>query len=198
MDSRPSPVASSSCQALPGVGTTAELWLPATDEVPASDVPLQAPASALARRLVVLVVDDDSLVLASTVAMLEELGHTALGASSAAEALESLRNGQAVHLLITDQAMPQMTGEQLIELVRHEHPALPAILATGYAELGSELPPSIGRLNKPFGQQALAAAVAAIDGHRVSRQAGSEANRIAPPITGAGSSTAVGKPRSAP
>ena len=146
----------------PGAGTTAELWLPVTEEVlPASEVPLQAPASNSARRLVVLVVDDDSLVLASTMAMIEELGHTVLGAASAAEALQILRSGQAVQLLVTDQAMPQMTGEQLIGLVRHEHPALPAVLATGYAELDSELPPSIGRLTKPFGQQALAQAIAA-------------------------------------
>ena len=95
----------------PGAGTTAELWLPVTEEVlPASEVPLQAPASNSARRLVVLVVDDDSLVLASTMAMIEELGHTVLGAASAAEALQILRSGQAVQLLVTDQAMPQMTG----------------------------------------------------------------------------------------
>jgi len=144
-----------------GAGTTAELWLPATEDVPAGEVQPQAPASASARRLVVLVVDDDGLVLASTMAMIEELGHTVLGASSAAEALQILRSGQAVQLLLTDQAMPQMTGEQLIGVVRQEHPALPAVLATGYAELDSELPPSIGRLTKPFGQQALAQAIAA-------------------------------------
>src|SRR3982751_3150803 len=61
----------------PGAGTTAELWLPATEALPASELDSRAPSTAAsAPRLVVLVVDDDSLALSSTTAMLEELGHT--------------------------------------------------------------------------------------------------------------------------
>ncbi|MEO6745676.1 MAG: PAS domain S-box protein [Caldimonas sp.] len=146
----------------PGVGTTAELWLPATETMPASEPDSRAPSTATsAPRLVVLVVDDDSLVLSSTMAMLEELGHTVLGASSAAEALQILLGGDTVQLLVTDQAMPQMTGAQLIGRLHDERPALPVILATGYAEIGIELPNSVVRLTKPFGQQALAQAIAA-------------------------------------
>ena len=37
--------------------------------------------------------------------------------------------------MITDQAMPQMTGTQLIEAIRADRPDLPILLATGYAEL---------------------------------------------------------------
>ena len=145
----------------PGVGTTAELWLPATETMPASESDSRAPSlAAPAERLVVLVVDDDSLVLSSTMAMLDELGHTVVGASSAAEALQILLGSDTVQLLVTDQAMPQMTGAQLIGRARDKRPALPVILATGYAESGIELPASIVRLTKPFGQQALAQAIA--------------------------------------
>jgi CheY-like chemotaxis protein len=63
----------------------------------------------------VMVVDDDPLVLASTVAMLDDLGNTAVEAGSGQEALELLRAGARVDLVITDYAMPGMTGLQLAE-----------------------------------------------------------------------------------
>ncbi|HTB89170.1 MAG TPA: response regulator, partial [Steroidobacteraceae bacterium] len=66
-----------------------------------------------------------------------------------------------IDLVITDQAMPVMTGTQLIEFLRARRPTLPVILATGYAELPQGVSPSIGRLSKPFTQRALAQALAA-------------------------------------
>ena len=77
-----------------GEGTTAELWLPVGGEV-ASAKEQRRPVSPEADRqhalLVVLAVDDDGLVLTNTLAMLEDLGHTALGVSSGNAALEVLR-----------------------------------------------------------------------------------------------------------
>jgi PAS domain S-box-containing protein len=146
----------------PGVGTTAELWLPTTEAAPPTEDRAATPAATpTPPRLTVLVVDDDSLVLSSTLAMVVELGHTVIGATSGAEALHILRNGQPVQLLITDHAMPHMTGAQLIGEVRREHPNLPAVLATGFSELGIELPAAIARLTKPFGQESLSQAIAA-------------------------------------
>jgi YesN/AraC family two-component response regulator len=68
----------------------------------------------------------------------------------------------AIDILITDQAMPVMTGMQLIEAVRARRANLPVILATGYAELPQGVSASIGRLAKPFTQRALAGALAAL------------------------------------
>ena len=68
-----------------------------------------APAKTI-RPLTVLAVDDDALVLMNTVAMLEDLGHSVFEAYSGREALEILRREDSVDLVITDQAMPQMTG----------------------------------------------------------------------------------------
>ena len=59
-----------------GRGTTAELWLPVSQEVPATGKPSMQSAAGVQRRgvpLVVLAVDDDNLVLTNTVAMLEDL-----------------------------------------------------------------------------------------------------------------------------
>ncbi|MDI1283412.1 MAG: PAS domain S-box protein [Reyranella sp.] len=153
-----------------GEGTTAELWLPAvttdveaTDEAIDRDRQPDVPAAAAAMRpLVVLAVDDDVLVLMNTAAMLEELGHKVFQANSAKKALEILDREQHVDLVIADQAMPQMTGTQLIEAIRVDRPELPILLATGYAELPPGMGLGVPKLSKPFSQQHLAAAVAAV------------------------------------
>jgi signal transduction histidine kinase len=146
----------------PGKGTVAEIWLPAAtsegDIVAPADKPVEA---APAKALRVLAVDDDGLVLFNTTAMLEDLGHVALEAASGAQALAILRREQ-VDLIITDQAMPQMTGMQLLETVRAEWPQIPVILATGYAELPGGAGVGVYRLGKPFSEQDLARAITAL------------------------------------
>jgi PAS domain S-box-containing protein len=142
-----------------GQGTTAELWLPMATAFPVSARPRSATVQPLgrARQLSVLAVDDDALVLMNTSAMLEDLGHTVFEAKSGQEALGILRERE-VDLVITDYAMPHMTGAQLAETIKAEWPRMPVIMATGYAELppnAADLP----RLAKPFTQAAIAAAV---------------------------------------
>ena len=144
----------------PGRGTTAEVWLPVADAPIEVAEPAVAPEPAATRPLVVLAVDDDALVLMNTAAMLQELGHTVIEATSGAEALERLRDSALVDLIITDQAMPRMTGAQLIAAVRADQPELPIILATGYTELPSGTDVSVPRLAKPFRQKDLRNAIA--------------------------------------
>jgi CheY-like chemotaxis protein len=136
---------------VPGEGTTAEIWLPvAQDGAAVTDASMGADAQAQAHRtLTILAVDDDALVLFNTVAMLEDLGHNVLEAMSGEAALEQLRNNK-VDMVITDQAMPQMTGAQLIDAIRAQWPALPVVLATGYAELPAGMARNTPRLAKPF------------------------------------------------
>ena len=109
--------------------------------------------------LVVLAVDDNAIVLMGTTAMLEGLGHRALKATSGKEALDILRREESVDLVITDQAMPGMTGAQLANVIKVEWPAMPILLATGYAELPPGPEPGLPKLAKPFGQQDLARAI---------------------------------------
>jgi CheY-like chemotaxis protein/two-component sensor histidine kinase len=146
----------------PGHGTTAEIWLPAT--AAPSDAVLHQPAAGVAdaapprEALAVLAVDDDALVLAGTAAMLEELGHRVVTASSGQQALDLLRGGEAIDLLVTDLGMPGMTGMQLAVAVRAERPTLPILLATGYSELAAEC--DLPRVSKPFLPNDLARAIA--------------------------------------
>jgi len=114
--------------------------------------------------LVVLAVDDDVLVQMNTVAMLEDLGHSVVEASNGAEALEQLRARADINLIITDHAMPHMTGKDLAIAVAKERPGLPVIIATGYSELPSGAAASAIRLPKPFDIDDLAHAIAQATG----------------------------------
>jgi PAS domain S-box-containing protein len=147
-----------------GRGTTVELWFPITtlaDKVCERSVIDANEAARAARQLCILAVDDDNLVLTNIAAMLEDLGHRVITVGSGAKAIEEIDSMPEIDLVITDQAMPVMTGTQLIEFLRARRPALPIILATGYAELPRGVCASIGRLSKPFTQRALADALAA-------------------------------------
>ncbi len=147
----------------PGEGTTAEIWLvsaaegaqaPGTvDETPR---PQDGP-----RKLKVLAVDDDRLVLFNTVAMLEDLGHEVVEAGSGAEALEFLAQ-QRFDLVITDQSMPRMSGTQLMDAIAQNWPDTKMILATGYAELPGGIEVKVPRLNKPFAEHDLKKVLAAL------------------------------------
>jgi signal transduction histidine kinase/ActR/RegA family two-component response regulator len=147
-----------------GEGTRVDLWLPvaqatADPHVPASMAPAESQAC---DPCTVLIVDDDSLVATGTVAMLEDLGHTVLEAGSAAEALALLENGRSVDLVITDHAMPDMTGVELARRLSQIRPGLQVILATGYADLpqSTTAPMDLPRLSKPFLQADLARMIA--------------------------------------
>ena len=134
-----------------GEGTTAELWIPvATNGLAAK--PAQEDAALPVPRLCVLVVDDDNLVLTSTCLLLEDLGHRVISAVSGAQALKVFDSEQAIDLVITDMAMPQMDGAHLAQAIRSIKPDLPIILATGYAERLEGFATRLPRLSKPFTQ----------------------------------------------
>ena len=151
-------------QSRPGAGTTVELWLPVAE---AGDAQRPRPATATlavvpTRSFAVLLVDDDPMVSSGTSAMLQDLGHSVVTAPSAALALDVLRSETPVDLVITDHAMPGMTGTELAKHIRGMRPDLPIILATGYAEVPNNLIAGMPRLDKPYRLDKLAATIAAV------------------------------------
>ena len=138
-----------------GAGTTATLWLPVAVKPAAADVlpsPSVIPSSA---KSTILVVDDDMLIAMATVDMLEDLGHTVLEANSGQRALEIIASGVKIDAMMTDHAMPGMTGTELAERARRLQPQLPILLATGYADLPSGQKSDLPRLSKPYMQETL-------------------------------------------
>lgn len=141
-----------------GEGTVATLWLPVADDgKPAA--PLREKSPAFAGRLKILAVDDDGLILMNTSALLEDLGHDVLEANSGEEALALLRAHPDIDILITDQAMPNMTGTQLADHATAERSDLPIILASGYGDIPPGSQQRIVKLGKPFGQAMLDQAI---------------------------------------
>lgn len=144
-----------------GFGTTAELWLPAA-ETPAmaTFVPQAEVAQSSNKPLNILAVDDDALVLMNTAMMLEDLGHSVHEVTNGKAALAVLESGEPIDLVISDHAMPGMTGSQLALAIHMIWPNMPVILATGYAELPRGSVMDLPRLSKPFSQKELAQVVA--------------------------------------
>ncbi len=137
-----------------GKGTTATLLLPvATSQPEAETSPPAAPKAN--RSAVILFVDDDPLIAMSTTEMLEDLGHRVIGASSGPHALDIIRSGQPIDLMMTDHVMPGMTGIELAAASRQMRPSLPILLATGYAELPEGAQLDLPRLAKPYHQDQL-------------------------------------------
>ncbi|MDP8985899.1 MAG: response regulator [Pseudomonadota bacterium] len=146
----------------PNVGTHIELWLPraTTSAISVLRAPKPVELAPRTAPCKILIVDDDLLVLTGTAALIEDLGHTAIEAHSAAEALAKLAADAGIDLVITDYAMPTMTGLQLAQCIQDRFPGLPIILATGYAELPLD-PAKMGllKLTKPCTQQDIAACI---------------------------------------
>jgi CheY-like chemotaxis protein len=144
----------------PGLGTSVELWLPASEEAASRPEPSDGPALA-ASAGTVLLVDDEELVRASTASMLTELGYEVIETSSAEEALRLVHEGLAPDLLMTDHLMPGMTGTELAREIQARRPGTPVLIVSGYAELEG-IAPDLPRLAKPFRHAELAEQVAAL------------------------------------
>lgn len=143
-----------------GRGTTAELLLPLTDTAAAIAHDHAEPRAMNAAGATILLVDDDPLIAMATTMMLEDLGHHVIERHSGPSALEVLRTTPTVDLLMTDLAMPGMTGLELALQARRLRPELPILLATGYADLPGGAGIDLPRLTKPYGQNDVAAEVA--------------------------------------
>jgi putative two-component system response regulator len=84
----------------------------------------------------ILIVDDDPYVLESTSMLLREYGYTVTVRENAKDALAALQNSM-VEVVVTDIMMPGMSGIELLEKIHVEHPEMPVILMTAYAELNT-------------------------------------------------------------
>lgn len=159
----------------PSVGTSVQLWLPRATTLPAGamrNVECLRPSPTTSKPCRVLIVDDDPLVLTGTAALIEDLGHTTIEAHSGAEALSVLAAGTQVDIVITDHAMPNMTGLQLVQILHERYPGVPIILSTGFAELPGD-PAKLGilKLAKPCTQHDIAVAIQTAFDSREPRQA---------------------------
>ncbi len=156
-----------------GKGTTLRLIFPvseavqdATQQVPASQAPL--------RRLSILLVDDDPLILKSLRDILEADGHRVKAADGGQNGIDAfaaaLQGGTPFDVVITDLGMPYVDGRKVAAAIEAVAPDTPLILLTGWGKrLLSEddIPPHVDRvLSKPPKIHDIRAALAALVGDR--------------------------------
>ncbi|MDP9163412.1 MAG: response regulator, partial [Pseudomonadota bacterium] len=150
----------------PGQGTTAEILLPTTTEIPGETDHDEVNLQVAVGHATILLVDDEELVREGTAEMLRDIGYHLLTAASGGEALSLLRGDNGIDLVISDYLMPGMNGVDLIQRARAIAPEVPALLITGYSNIASGPGADLPRLAKPFRQVDLAARVVELLGQR--------------------------------
>ena len=121
-----------------GKGSVFELYLPRLEPVPEPVQPARRPAQAIGHERILLV-DDEPMLISLNRIILERLGYQVAAYERALDALQAVREApDAFDLLLTDQAMPEMTGLQLAVEVKKLRPDIPIILATGYSDDADE------------------------------------------------------------
>jgi signal transduction histidine kinase/ActR/RegA family two-component response regulator len=161
---------------VPGRGTTVDVRLPRvmTDADAATAAPSTEPQLALGSGQRVLVVDDEPAVLSACQQLLTRLNYDATACESPEQALELLRlQPAAIDALLTDQAMPGLSGPALAEAARRIRPDLPIVLATGFLdEQARSQVEAIGIdlvLSKPYTLRDLSAALRTVLDTRAGR-----------------------------
>ena len=151
-----------------GHGTTAELLLPRAPKT-SRLTHFQKSEESLAgslRKLRILLVDDHAEVRSTTAAVLEDLGHRVVEAADGAEALRALKDDCDYDLMISDYAMPHLSGTEFLREARELCPEVPALIITGYAGADAirDRPDGVEILLKPFTAPMLEATMAQVCG----------------------------------
>ncbi|WP_295467756.1 ATP-binding protein [uncultured Pseudomonas sp.] len=124
-------------ESTPGAGTWVHLCLPRHHLVPVEPTPVYPEQQRLVpgHGETLLVVDDEPTIRALVTEAMTAQGYQVLEAAEGASALDLIRSGAAVDLLVTDVGLPgALNGRQLADAVRSLRPQLPVLFITGYAE----------------------------------------------------------------
>ena len=141
------------------IGTSVAIYLPAAPELsPAPEEGIHPTENSAAA---IVVVEDEASVRQAIVNMLEALGHSVADVQNGTEALDLIRSRNDVDLVVSDMAMPGLSGRELASTLRDERPELPVLLVTGYLTRAKccesqDGPPVLG---KPFTSDELSSAV---------------------------------------
>ncbi len=146
-----------------GKGTTVAIYLPRS--AAEASVRLHPTAQRMSEEervpgARILVVEDDPRVRTSTVEALQDLDYDPVACESGAEAIR-LFDSQRFDLVISDVIMPEMTGPELIKVLKDKRQDFAVLFVTGYvgeSETGALVEHEL--LRKPFTVGALASAVA--------------------------------------
>jgi len=152
-----------------GRGTCVTIWLPRAPTAKAlagGATHADVVEETTARPRNILLVDDHEGVRVATAALLSDLGHQVTTAADGAQVAELQQQDLAkIDLVVSDYAMPLVSGTEVIRRLRVDKPNLPAVIITGYAETDvvNGAPEGVVILTKPFTPARLLEAIAAAD-----------------------------------
>jgi signal transduction histidine kinase len=151
----------------PGRGTTFKMYLPRVDQAPEPLSVRPAPAAVRGTETVLLV-EDEAALRTLLRELLESFGYSVLEAGQGADALRVAgEHPGAIHLLLSDLVMPQMTGRELAERLVRLRPGIKVLLMSGYAAGAAphhEIPGGAAYIDKPFTADAMAGSIRALLG----------------------------------
>jgi len=117
----------------PGRGTTFQIYLPAARLAARKESSQPAPAIPHGHGERILFVDDEPIVGRSTEELLKRLGYAVTRCGQSEEALARFRQApQDFDLIITDWAMPGMSGTELVSAMKEVRPDIPMLLVSGF------------------------------------------------------------------
>jgi PAS domain S-box-containing protein len=139
----------------PGLGTTFNIYLPRVDEAFEETRKKVTSGEPLRGGETVLVVEDEENVRRLAVRILERQGYNVLEASCVSDALALCKERkEAIHLILTDVVMPEMSGPQLAEQLLSLHPQIKVLYMSGYTDNAivhhGVLKDGVNYIQKPF------------------------------------------------
>lgn len=125
-------------------GTTFDLYLPKIKKEIKQETELSGPLPGGSEKL--LLIDDEEDLIYAGQRILKSLGYEVTATTSSIEALSMFSfEPESFDLVITDQTMPHMTGNELAKEMLRIKPDIPIILCTGFSEIiSAEKAKSIG------------------------------------------------------
>jgi signal transduction histidine kinase len=143
-----------------GEGTVVTIWLPRSEDAP--DAPDAGGSGERQEPLRVLLAEDDPDVRTVSEDHLRALGHEVVAVAEGEAALTRFAEAR-FDLVMTDFAMPGLSGAELADAIATRWPGTPVLIVTGFADVAA-LPQHVGTLHKPFTRTELAAALSACVG----------------------------------
>jgi PAS domain S-box-containing protein len=136
-------------------GTSISIYLPRVQEEKLPRIVADSPLPLPRGSEVVLLVEDEDAVRALVRGVLRSRGYTVFEARNAAEAVQISNDfAGAIHILLTDVVMPEVSGRELADQLRHLRPEMRLLYMSGYTEdtivHHGVRTSDVGFLQKPF------------------------------------------------
>ena len=136
------------CDSEPDAGTRFTVYLPSAAQNDVSAAPTPPPVQGSET---VLIVDDDQAVRETAGRMLAMNGYEVLYAADGKEGIELCRQkGDSIDLILLDQSMPRMSGQDVLAELRTSRPHLKVVIFTGFAADIEEFAGADDLIEKPF------------------------------------------------